>query len=114
MVMLSDNAALGYLFLVLVCGYGTLLFSWGLWVARKQGWHISAMYLYVLLMFMSLGYTEIYSTYSRYLTLTEPCLSHSFRLSNGWAFRSWPLNIVLLAIVSHMTYRALKEGWKGQ
>jgi hypothetical protein len=109
MVMLTDPTAIGYMILILLCIYGTGLFSWGLWVARSQRWHVSAMYLYILLVFVFLGYAKCFALVSRYYTLTDPHVSYVFRGSVGWVTRFWPLSIVLFAIVGHMSYRAFSN-----
>ena len=106
MIMLSDGAAIAYILKVLLCIYGTGLFLWGLFVAREQGWHVSAVYLYMLGLFSSLGYSSVYSAISRYYSLVDPYMSHSFRDSWCWASRTVPLILALAAIVGHMTYRA--------
>jgi hypothetical protein len=105
-LMLFDGAALGYLFIFLLCVYGLGLFAWGLMVAKKQGWHVSIVYLYMMGMFSSLGYFIFYAIINRYQTLTDPSVSYLFRQTNHWGTRAIPLTIILLLIVGHMTYRA--------
>ena len=104
--MLCDGAGLGYIVVVLLCMYGFLLFTWGLTVAKKQGWHVSLVYIYMMGMFATLGYTSLYAVISRYHSLTDPHMSVVFRHSIGWGTRMIPLILVLAAIVGHMTYRA--------
>jgi small-conductance mechanosensitive channel len=109
MVMLTDPTAIGYLVLILLCIYGAGLFSWGLWAARSQRWHVSAMYLYILLVFVFLGYAKCLALVSRYYTLTDPHVSYVFRSSIWWVTRFWPLSTVLFAIVGHMSCRAFSN-----
>ena len=105
-IMLLDGAAVGYLTIILLCFYGLGLFTWGLCVAHRQGWHVSMVYLYMMGMFSSLGYAMIFALINRFQTLTDPAVSHAFRQTACWGTRSIPLIIILFGIVGHMTYRA--------
>jgi hypothetical protein len=105
-VLLCDGAGFGYLAITALCLYGGSLFTWGLFVARKQGWHVSLFYIYTLSWFFSLGYASLLAAMSRLFTLVDPSASHAFRMSLLWQTRTVPLICVLIGIVSHMTYRA--------
>ena len=107
MIMLfSDGAFLGYFVVTVLCAYGFGLFVWGVCVAKHKHWHVSLVYLYMTGMFGSLGYSYLFAVFSRYYTLTDQNLSLLFRMSIGWETRTIPLILVLLGVVSHMTYRA--------
>ena len=112
MTILCDAAAIGYVIILLLCIYGTGLFTWGLKVAHRQGWDISAVYLYMLGLFVALGYKEVFSIISRHYTLYDPVMSYSFRQSMWWSTRAYPLIIVLAAIVAHMSHRAFCQKFK--
>jgi hypothetical protein len=107
--MLLDGACMGYIIAFALCVYGAILFLWGLTVAKKQGWHVSVFYLYVLALFTSIGYMKFMAIVSRYYTLTSPEMSYFYRQTFAWDTRTIPLIIVLGLIVGHMTYRAF---WK--
>jgi len=100
-----DLAFIGYALMVLVGTWGFLLFlSW----LVKMKFRGSAMYWYVMLMFLGSGIMGLVMMQARYICLTR---IEDFPLwSEGWY---WPGRLALVlviqfAIVIHMTWRTLR------
>lgn len=112
MIISYDAAMVGYMITVLLCLYGACLFIWGTRIAHQQGWKVSAVYLYVLGLFIGIGYTTVYALVSRYMQMDDVMASYEFRQTFWWITRAWPLNICLALVVGHMSYRAFWQRFK--
>ncbi len=98
-----------YLSISLVSSYGFFLFLWGCTRARKDGWHVSVIYIYLMLLFGAVASLMCVNAYARYLRVCGQIDEYlSVMGSCWWAPRLYFLLIILILIVGHMTCKAIR------
>jgi len=96
-----DMSLVFYLIAVAVSLYGFVLF---LWWWKKVG-AATDVYIYVSLLFGTNAFSDAVAAYSRYLRLNHPIDFVEFSTSCWWLLRRVPEIIVLIILVSRMTWR---------
>lgn len=102
--MVSDWTMINYVLTLIVCVYGAGLFGWWGFKAGSP----SAVFLYVMGIFISEGWAMGVAVYARsvhlYVNLAEynEFITHSW----FWFFRQLPTIIILLTLAVHMSIRA--------
>ena len=102
--MVQDWTMWNYALTLIVCMYGALLFAW--W-AKKAG-RPSAVFLYVMCIFIAEGWAMSIATYARLEHLYVSMDRYNDFITNSWFWflRQLPTTIVLATLATHMSIRA--------
>jgi hypothetical protein len=102
-----DLGCILYALTTFVCLYGWGLFGYW-WV--KCRFHASAVFLYVMWLFFTIGLEAGISCYARMMRVAGDRVEYDeFTLSTVWQLKLLPLLFVLLFIVIHMTARLVRK-----
>jgi hypothetical protein len=104
--MFADDLAWWlYLLIVIVAGYGTVLF--GYWVVKNR-FKTSTVFAYVWIWLAGTAFNGIVNLYARSLTLTDPDLFCAFSKTFWWPLRKITILVILTVFMVHMTLRFLE------
>ena len=93
-----------YVAVLIVTAYGSILFFW--WWAKCR-FQASAVFLYVMFLFMAKFYSMAVTVQGYTMRINNPLEFAVYAESSwAWATRLVPLLIVLICIVGHMSWRA--------